>query len=164
MRDRDKSEDHYSEVGDLVIDRLLLRYLSSRVSHTRWNQTGFAYLVASDSLSKPFDESRNLSGIAPLIYEPSCRSFLRQFLRSLLDLFQCAVDTLNTGLCGEQSESVPGQLFASSCLLRVAIDSCRGNGLSKPIQLGFEILDLLLDIFEFLRPSVSVVHGSNSLD
>ena len=28
LKDRDKLENYYSEVGDLVVDRLLLRYLS----------------------------------------------------------------------------------------------------------------------------------------
>ena len=161
---RDESEIYYSEVGDLIIDHLLLRHLSSCVSYTCSNQIGLTHLIASNSLSEPFDESRNLSGIAPLIYEPSCCTFFQQFLRSLLNLFQCATKTVNKCLCDERSASVPGQLFASYYLLRVSIDSCRGEGLFEPVQLRFKILNLLLDIFKLLRPSVSVAHDSNSPD
>ena len=101
VNNRNSSEDYYGEVGDLIIDRLLLRYLPSRVNHTRRDQTVLAHLIMNNRLSKPFDESSNLSGIPPLIYEPSCHSFLHQFLRSLLDLFQRSMKTVNEGLCGE---------------------------------------------------------------
>jgi len=58
---------------------------------------------------------------------------------------------------GEQSTSVPGQFFASFRLCRVSVDSCRGDLLFEPVQLGFKIFYLLLEIFELLRAPVSVV-------
>ena len=60
--------------------------------------------------------------------------------------------------------SIPSQFFASPGLLKVSIDGCRSDVLFEPVQLGFEILNLPLDIFEFLRPPVSVAHDSSSLD
>ena len=117
----------------------------------------------SDSLSKPFDESHNLFGIASLIYKSCLCAFCQQFSCSFLDLFQCAAKTVNKGWRGERSASVPGQLLASSCLLGVSIDSCCSDVPFEPFQLGFEILNLLPDILEFLRPSMSVVHDSNPL-
>ena len=64
---------------------------------------------------------------------------------------------------GEHSTGVPGQFFASFRLPRVSVDSCRGNVLFEPVQLGFEVFDLLLEIFELLRGSVSVVRDSHEL-
>ena len=58
---------------------------------------------------------------------------------------------------GEQSTSVPDQFFASFRLSRVSVDGCRGNVSFEPVQLGFEVFYLLLEIFELLRPSASVV-------
>ena len=109
-----------------------------------------SHLIVCNSLSKPFDEPCNLSGIGPLIYEPSHRTLRQQLLRSLLDLFQCAAKTVNKVLCGERSANVPGQLFASRCLFRVSIDSCRSDVPFEPVQQGFEILNLLVDIFKLL--------------
>ena len=60
--------------------------------------------------------------------------------------------------------SVPGQFLASFRLPRVSIDSCRGNILFEPVQLGFEVFYLLLDISEFLRASVSAVCNDDQLD
>ena len=57
----------------------------------------------------------------------------------------------------EQSTSVPGQFFASFRLPSVSVDSRRGYVSFEPIQLGFEIFYLLLEIFELLRAPVSVV-------
>ena len=34
MKDRDRPENTHGEIGDSVVDRLLLRYLSSHVSRT----------------------------------------------------------------------------------------------------------------------------------
>ena len=39
-------------------------------------------------------------------------------------------------------------------LLRVCINRCRGNVLSEPVQLGYKIFHLLLDIFKMLGVSV----------
>jgi len=52
---------------------------------------------------------------------------------------------------------VPGQPASSFRFLRVAVDRRRGDALFEPIQLGYEILDLFLDILEMLRVIVSVV-------
>jgi len=65
---------------------------------------------------------------------------------------------------GDQSASIPDQFFASFRLPRISVDSCRGDVLFKPIQLGFEVFDLLLEIFELLRASVSVVRDGHQLD
>jgi len=51
---------------------------------------------------------------------------------------------------GDRSAGIPGQFFTSFRLPRVSVDSCRGNALFKPVQLGFEVFDLLLEIFELL--------------
>ena len=62
---------------------------------------------------------------------------------------------------GEQSASVPGQLFPSFRPPRVSVDSFRGNALFEPVQLEFEVLYLLPKIFELLRTSVSVVRDGH---
>ena len=59
---------------------------------------------------------------------------------------------------------VPGQFFASFRLPRVPVDSCCGNVLFEPVQLGFEVFDLLLEIFELLRASALVVRDSHQLN
>ena len=53
---------------------------------------------------------------------------------------------------------MPGQLFASRCLLRVSVDGYRSDILFEPVQLRLEILNLLVDIFKLLQPPVSVTH------
>ena len=70
-KERAKLENPYGEIGDLVVDRLLLRYLPSRISHARCSKTVLAHLIVDYNLTKPFDEFHSLSGIASLIYEPS---------------------------------------------------------------------------------------------
>ena len=65
---------------------------------------------------------------------------------------------------GERSASIPDQFFPPFRLSRVPVDSCRGDVPFKPVQLGFEVFDLLLDIFELLRASVSVVRDSHEFD
>jgi len=65
---------------------------------------------------------------------------------------------------GDRSAGIPGQFFPSFRLPRVSVDSCRGNVLFKPVQLGFEVFDLLFEIFELLRASVSVVRDGHQLD
>ena len=49
-------------------------------------------------------------------------------------------------------------------LSRVSIDSCRGDIPFEPVQLGFEVFDLLLKIFELLPASVSDVCDDHRLD
>jgi len=60
--------------------------------------------------------------------------------------------------------SVPGQFFASFRLSGVFVDTGCSNTLFESVQLGSELSDILLDIFEFLRESMSVVFGSDQLD
>ena len=55
------------------------------------------HLIMRNSLSKSFDESRHLSGILALIYEPSRGTFCQQCLRSPLNLFQCTAKTIRKG-------------------------------------------------------------------
>ena len=69
-----KLEITYGEVGDSIVDRLLLRYLSCRELYSVLKIV-LTHLVVDDSLSKSFDEFRHLSGIPSLIHEPSRRAF-----------------------------------------------------------------------------------------
>ena len=87
VKDIGKPGNAHSEVGDSVVDRLLLRYLSCRVSRTGLKKPVLAHLIVGNSLPKSFDESRHLSGICRLVHEPIRRAFRQQFLRSFLDLF-----------------------------------------------------------------------------
>ena len=117
-----------------------------------------------NSLSKSFNESHHLSGIPRLVHESSRRAFCQQFLRSLLNLFQCAVKTVGKSGRGEQSASVPGQLGPSLRLLRIFINRCRTDVLFEPVKLGSKTFDLLLDVFKFLGPPMSAVWRGHPLD
>jgi len=64
----------------------------------------------------------------------------------------------------ERSTSAPGQFSASFGLSGISVDTGRGNVLFESVQLGSELSDLLLDIFEFLRESVSIMCGGDQLD
>jgi len=64
----------------------------------------------------------------------------------------------------EQPAGVPGQFFASFRLSGVSVDSCCGDALFEPVQPGFEVCYLLLEIFELLRASVSAVCDGYQLD
>ena len=105
-----------------------------------------------DSLPKPFDKPHNLSRIPRLIHEPSRCGFCEQLAGSLFNLFQYTVKTISKAGQEKRSADVPGQLCASSRLLRISVNRCRGNGFLESIELGFESLNLLLDVFKFLRP------------
>ena len=65
---------------------------------------------------------------------------------------------------GDRCAGIPGQFFPSFRLPKVSVGSCRGNVSFEPVQLGFEVFDLLLDILELLRASVSVVRGGHQFD
>ena len=67
-------------------------------------------LVLDDSLSKPFNEFRHLSGIPSLIQEPSRRAFCQQFLGSPLNFCQRAGKTVDKSGHDGQLAHVPGQL------------------------------------------------------
>ena len=112
------------------------------------------------SLSKSFDELRDFSGISVLVYEPGLSTLCQNFLRTLLDFLQRAARDVGEDERGEKSVNVPGQLFASLCLLRVSVDHCRGNVLFESLQLRFEVFDILLHIIGMLRESASAV-GNN---
>ena len=59
-----------------MVNRLLLRHLCSCESYSvQQNKPDLIHLVVSNSFTKPFDKSRNLSGITLLVYEASCRAF-----------------------------------------------------------------------------------------
>ena len=60
--------------------------------------------------------------------------------------------------------SVPNQFFPSFRLPRISVDFRRGDAFFEPVQLWFEVLYLLLEIFELLRAPVSVMHESYQLD
>ena len=85
MKGGTKLEITHSEVGDSVVDRLLLRYLSCR-ELCLMLKTVLTHLVVDDSLSKSLDEFRHLPGIPGLVHELSRRAFCQQFLRSPLNL------------------------------------------------------------------------------
>ena len=80
VKDIGKPENTHSEVGNSVVDRLLLRYLSYRVSRAGYKKPVLAHLIVGNSLPKSFDESRHLSGICRLVHEPIRRAFRQQFL------------------------------------------------------------------------------------
>jgi len=65
---------------------------------------------------------------------------------------------------GEQSTSVPGQVFAPFRLPRIPVNTCRGDALFELVQLEFEVSCLLLEVFGLLRASVSVVCDGCKLD
>ena len=97
MKDRDKLENIHGEAGDSIVDRLLLRYLSSRVSRVQQNNTVLTHLIMKNSLSKSLNEFRHFPGILPLVYEPSHRAFCQQFPRSLLDFLQYTAKDVDKG-------------------------------------------------------------------
>ena len=72
-----KMENPHGEVGDPVVDRLLLRYLSRYESYSV-KKAVLTHLVVDNNLSKPLNELRNLSGIPSLIHEPGRYAF-RQY-------------------------------------------------------------------------------------
>ena len=78
------------------------------MSRTRSNKTALTHLIVGNTLSKSFDKFHNLSRISSLIHEPSRCAFCQQLPRSTLNLFQCAVKTVNKGRRDERSASVPG--------------------------------------------------------
>ena len=104
-----------------------------------------------NSLPEPFNKLQNLSRIPRLIHEPSSCTLREQLPRSPFNLFQCAVKGVSKVGRDKRSADVPSQLCTSPSLLRVSVDRCRGNGLLEPVELGFEGLNLFLDIFEFLQ-------------
>jgi len=59
---------------------------------------------------------------------------------------------------------VRSQPLASIRLLGVSIDRCRDDVLLEPIQLGQELPDLLLDILELLRVTMSVLQDIHLVD
>lgn len=134
---RYRSESSYSEVGDSAVDHLLLRYLCSCVSHARCNKIVFAHLIMGRSITKPFSQPP-LNHPSSLRTEPPC------LLSVIPAIFQRVAKTFDKGEGGEQPASVLGQLFVSPRLLRVSVGGCRGGVLFEPVQLGFEIPDLLL--------------------
>ena len=131
------------------------------MSRTRHNKPVPTHLIVGNSLSESFDELRDLSGISALVYEPGLSALCQHFLRTLLDFIQRAAKEIGEDERGEKSANVPGQLFASLCLLRVSVDHCRGNVLFKPLQLGLKVFDILLNIIEMLKESMSAVRNNH---
>jgi hypothetical protein len=70
--------------------------------------------------------------------------------------------TAGSGRCNHGSGRVPGQPFASIRLLGVPIDCC-SDVLFEPIQLGYKVLDLLLDVLRMLGASMSAARDSHPL-
>ena len=122
------------------------------------------HLITDSGLSEPLDESCHHFGILPLVCEPSNDVLFQQFLGQFFDFFKCAATIVGGGPDCDKWVHVPGQPFTSICLLGVPIDRCRGDVLFEPIQLGYQILDLLLDVFRMLQESVSVEGDSRSLN
>ena len=58
----------------------------------------------------------------------------------------------------------PYQFFASSHLPRISVDPRSGDMLFESIQMRYELLNLLLGIFKFLREFVSIAYGSHKPD
>jgi len=82
----------------------------------------------------------------------------------LPDISKCTVTAVRGERCGNKSICVPFQSSTSVCLLGVPIDRHRRDDLFEPIQLRYELIDLLLDIFGMLGTSVSTVHDKRPLD
>ena len=139
----------YGEMSDRLVDRLLLRYLL-RVNGTQHRHVILAHLIADYGFSEPLDEPRHCIGIPFLVYEPGDGALGQQFLRYLLDFFECSVTIVGSGRCDHESGRVPGQTFASIRLLGVSINRRGSDVLFEPLQLGNKILDLLLDILRML--------------
>ena len=74
VKGRDEPENAYSETGNSVVDRLLLRYLPSCELGSMRQQI-IAHLIVGNRLSKLFDESHHLFGVLTLIYEPNSCAF-----------------------------------------------------------------------------------------
>ena len=123
-----------------------------------------AHLILGNSFLKLFDESCHPSRIRPFIHKLSCPAPFQQFLRSLLDLPQCAAKIVGKDRQGKQLISAPDQLCLSPGLPRVLVNRCRGSVVFEPVQLGLEIFDLVLDNFESLRQTRSVVRDSHLPD
>ena len=158
IKGRDKPESPYSKVDNSVVYGPQLRCLSFGVSYARRNQKVPTHLIVGNSFLKLFNEFHHLSGIPRLAFFP-------QLSRSLLDLFQCPVKIIGKGGQVKQSVSVPGQLHVSLHLLEIrAIDRCRGKDLLEPVEVGCKLFNILLDVFGFLRPSISAVGDSYPLD
>ena len=79
----------------MVIDCLLLRNLPCGVSRIRCNESVLTHLIAGDGVSESFDKPRDLSGIPPLVHEPSNFALFQQCLGSPPDLLQHAVKGVN---------------------------------------------------------------------
>ena len=100
---RDEPENSYGEIGDLAVDRLLLRDLLSYVNNTRHNTLIPTHLIVADGILEFLDDCRHLFGILALIRKPSRSPFRLQPLQSLLDRFQPAerpsigADGMNNG-------------------------------------------------------------------
>ena len=84
---KDKLENTYDEVGNLVVYRLLLRDLFFHVNYSRSNNPSLTHLIEAHRLPKSLNESCHLLGIFTLIYEPSPKALRQQCLRLFLDLF-----------------------------------------------------------------------------
>jgi len=123
-----------------------------------------AHSIVGNSFLKLFDKSCHISEIPPFIHKLSCPALFQQFLRSLLDLSQCAAKIVGKDRQGKQLISVPDQLCLSPDLPRVLVNRCRGSVVFEPVQLGLEIFDLVLDTFESLRQTRSVVRDSHLPD
>jgi len=122
------------------------------------------HLVADDCLSKPLDKPCHDLGVLSLVREPSYGTLCQQFLGYFFDFLECAATRVRSGRSCNQSTNVRSQPLASIRLLGVSIGRCRGDVLPEPIQLGQELLNLLLDIFKFLRATTSVMQDIHPVD
>lgn len=113
-----------SEGGDSLVDCLLLRNLSCRVSRAQVKKPVSAHLVVGNGLSKLINETCHLSRICRLVNKPSGRPFFQQFLRSLFDSFQRATKKIDQDKRGRESVGIPGQLQASIGLCLVSTTRC----------------------------------------
>jgi len=147
-----------------MVDSLLLRYLGLPVGNARHRDTIITHLIADDDFSKPLDEFCHNFGVFPLVCEPGGGALCQHFLGQLFYLFERSATIVGGGHCCQKSMHVLSQPIASGCLLGVSINRCSSDVLLEPIQLGYKFLDLLLDIFELLRVTVSVVRNGHSLD
>jgi len=115
-----QSRTHYCEMSDLMVDRLLLRYLLP-CQRCSTQDAMVTHLITDDCLPKPLDESCHDFRILPLVCETSDGTLCQQFLGQLFNLFERATTKVGSGRCCRRSVRVPGQPTSPFRLFRVSI-------------------------------------------
>ena len=161
VKNRNNTENPHGEVGDRVGRKsLAVRDLPFCVSRTQCNKTVLTHLVMGYNHPESLDEPRNLSVIPNLIHEPCCQAFFQQLAR----LFFNPSSALRRLSARAGRASNLGAYLVNSGHHPISSGSPSIVVVDVLFELGLETFDLLFDGFEFLRPSVSVVHNSRPTD